>query len=164
MSAPVGRYLLEKEGTWFQKQMWLRATQPCLCRREGWRVAGAKPVRLLFPPWGAGCGAGGSVQGAAHNRPGALPAAWLNTHPVLGTPRWNPRRKIRSLDMRSWTLAVTATPWPPSMTPALFFLIFILYLCWSIVDLQSCVNFRCSAIWFSYTYTCIHCFSNAFPI
>ena len=35
----------------------------------------------------------------------------------------------------------------------IFFLIFILY--WSRVDLQSCVNFCCTAKGFSYTYTYI---------
>ena len=40
--------------------------------------------------------------------------------------------------------------------------IFILY--WIIVDLQSCVRIRHSAKWFSYAYTCIHSFSNYFPI
>ena len=40
--------------------------------------------------------------------------------------------------------------------------VFILH--WSIVDLQCCVSFRCTAKWLSYTYTYIHCFSNSFPI
>ena len=35
---------------------------------------------------------------------------------------------------------------------------------WSIVDLQCFVSFRCTAKWFSYTYTCIYCFSSSFPI
>ena len=43
-----------------------------------------------------------------------------------------------------------------------FFIICISY--WSIVDLQCCVSFRCTAKWFSYTYTYIHSFSNSFPI
>ena len=41
------------------------------------------------------------------------------------------------------------------------FLIFILY--WGI-DLQCCFSFRCTAKWFSYTYTYIHPFSDCFPI
>ena len=32
------------------------------------------------------------------------------------------------------------------------------------VDLQCCVSFRCTAQWFSYTYTCIYSFSDSFPI
>ena len=45
---------------------------------------------------------------------------------------------------------------------SLFFfnLIFILY--WSIVDLQYCVSFRCTAKLLSYTY--IHSFSDSFPV
>ena len=34
----------------------------------------------------------------------------------------------------------------------------------SIADLQYCVSFRCTAKWFSYTYTCIYSFSKSFPI
>ena len=41
-----------------------------------------------------------------------------------------------------------------------FHLIFILY--WSIVDLQCCVTFRCTAKWFSYTYTYIPSFLRFF--
>ena len=41
-------------------------------------------------------------------------------------------------------------------------LIFILY--WSIADLQCCVSFRYTAKWFHYPYTCIHYFSDSFPI
>ena len=36
---------------------------------------------------------------------------------------------------------------------------FILILYWGIVDEQCCVSFRCTAKWFSYTYTCIYSFS-----
>lgn len=105
--------------------MRLRATQPCLCRREGWLVAGAEPVRLLLPPWGAGCGVGGSVQGAAHNRPGALPAARLNPHPgsrytPLESPEENRKFRREELDAGSHGYTMAA-----SMTPALFFFIFI---------------------------------------
>ena len=35
---------------------------------------------------------------------------------------------------------------------------------WSIVDLQCCVRFGCTAKWFSYTYTYIHSFLDSFPI
>ena len=50
------------------------------------------------------------------------------------------------------------------ITP-LFYLIFKNFvLHWSIVDKQCCVSFRCTAKWFSYTYTCIYSFSNSFPI
>ena len=35
---------------------------------------------------------------------------------------------------------------------------------WSIVDLQCCVNFRCTAKWISYTYTSIHSFLDSFPM
>ena len=42
-----------------------------------------------------------------------------------------------------------------------FSLTSILY--WGIVYLQ-CVSFRCTAKWFSYTYTNIHSFSDSFPI
>ena len=46
-------------------------------------------------------------------------------------------------------------------TESFFFnLIFILY--WSIVDLQYCVSFRCTAKFFGYTY--INSFSDSFPI
>ena len=41
---------------------------------------------------------------------------------------------------------------------------FILILYWGIVDEQCCVSFRCTAKWFSYTYTCISSFSNCFPL
>ena len=47
-------------------------------------------------------------------------------------------------------------------TTFFFNLIFISY--WSIVDLQCYVSFRCTAKWFSYTYTYIHSFKNSFPI
>ena len=39
--------------------------------------------------------------------------------------------------------------------------VFILY--WTIVDLQCWVSFRCTAKWFSYTYTYIHSFQILFP-
>ena len=42
-----------------------------------------------------------------------------------------------------------------------FSLIFILYC--STLDLQYCVSFRCTAKWFSYTYTHIHLFQILFP-
>ena len=32
------------------------------------------------------------------------------------------------------------------------------------IDLQCCVSFRCTAKWFSYTYTHIHSFSDSFPV
>ena len=35
---------------------------------------------------------------------------------------------------------------------------------WSIVDLQCCVSFRCTAKWISYTYTYSHSFLDSFPI
>ena len=35
---------------------------------------------------------------------------------------------------------------------------------WSIIDLQCWVSFRCTAKWFSYTYTYIHSSSDSFPI
>ena len=35
---------------------------------------------------------------------------------------------------------------------------------WSIVDLQCCVSFRCTAKWISYTYTHIYSFLDYFPI
>ena len=44
----------------------------------------------------------------------------------------------------------------------MIFLIFILY--WTVVHLQCCVSFRCTAKWFSYIYTCIYSFSNSFKI
>ena len=50
-----------------------------------------------------------------------------------------------------------------------FFIYFTLY--WSIVDLQCCVSFRCSAKWFSYVYIYIYIyihthilFSDSFPL
>ena len=48
-------------------------------------------------------------------------------------------------------------------TPRIFFnLIFILYL--GVVDLQCCVTFKCTAKWFSYTYSYIQSPSGSFPI
>ena len=35
---------------------------------------------------------------------------------------------------------------------------------WSIVDLQCCVSFRCTAKWIIYTYAYIHSFLDSFPI
>ena len=35
---------------------------------------------------------------------------------------------------------------------------------WSIVDLQCCVGFRCTAKWFHYSYTNMHSFSDSFLI
>ena len=35
---------------------------------------------------------------------------------------------------------------------------------WSMVDLQCCVNLRCTAKWISFTCTYIHCFLDSFPI
>ena len=35
---------------------------------------------------------------------------------------------------------------------------------WSIVDLQCCVSFRCTAKWISYAYTYIHSFLDSIPI
>ena len=35
---------------------------------------------------------------------------------------------------------------------------------WSIVDLQCCVSFRCTAKWVTYTNTYIHSFLDSFPI
>ena len=32
---------------------------------------------------------------------------------------------------------------------------FFIFFNWSLVDLQCCVSFRCTAKWFSYTYTCV---------
>ena len=43
-------------------------------------------------------------------------------------------------------------------------LFFLINFYWSIVDLQCCVSFSCTAKWISYTYTYIHCFLDAFPI
>ena len=39
----------------------------------------------------------------------------------------------------------------------IFFSLFTFY--WSLVDLQCCVSFKCTAKWFSYTYTYSHSFS-----
>ena len=36
------------------------------------------------------------------------------------------------------------------------FCFLILFFYWSVVDLQRCVSFRCTAKWFSYIYTCIY--------
>ena len=47
----------------------------------------------------------------------------------------------------------------PNLLP-LFFLSFY----WSIVDLQCCVNFRCTAKWICYTCTHTHSFLDSFPI
>ena len=44
----------------------------------------------------------------------------------------------------------------------LFFFFYNSY--WSVVDLQCCVSFRCTAKWISYTYTYIHSFLDSFPI
>ena len=58
------------------------------------------------------------------------------------------RSKLNHFSDNAWSLTYCATQnlWE--------LLNFILY--WSIVDLQCCVNFRCTAKWFSYTYTYTH--------
>jgi len=43
-------------------------------------------------------------------------------------------------------------------------LFFFLTFYWSIVDLQCCISFRCTAKWISYICTYIHSFSDSFPI
>ena len=43
-----------------------------------------------------------------------------------------------------------------------FTLIFIIY--WSIIDLQYCISFRCTAKWPSYSHTYTHSFVDSFPI
>ena len=56
---------------------------------------------------------------------------------------------------------------PVSLSVCLFnsvFLNLIFILNWGIVVSQCCASFRCTANWFGYTYTCIHSFSDSFPI
>ena len=48
---------------------------------------------------------------------------------------------------------------PAGMEGVLFFFKYFNFI---IVDLQCCVSFRCTAKWFSYTYTYIHSFSDSF--
>ena len=43
-----------------------------------------------------------------------------------------------------------------------FTLIFIIY--WSIIDVQYCISFRCTAKWPSYSHTYTHSFADSFPI
>ena len=45
--------------------------------------------------------------------------------------------------------------------PLFFFFFFNFILYWGVFDLQCCVSFRYKARWFSYTYTCIHSFSDS---
>ena len=52
----------------------------------------------------------------------------------------------------------------PSSTSFLSFSNLFFILCWSMVDLQYCVSFRCTAKWIGYTYTYICSFSDSFPI
>ena len=47
----------------------------------------------------------------------------------------------------------------PPMGLSLNFFLSFFFLNWSIVDLQYCVSFRCTAKWFSYSYICIYLYS-----
>ena len=53
----------------------------------------------------------------------------------------------------------SVTHWAARELLPRFFILF-----WSIVDLQCCISFRCTAKWFSYTYTHIRSFSDYFPV
>ena len=46
----------------------------------------------------------------------------------------------------------------------MYFILLKKFFYWSVVDLQCCVSFRCTAKWISYTYTYIHSFLGSFPI
>ena len=46
----------------------------------------------------------------------------------------------------------------------LFFFTLIFTIYWSIIDLQCCISFRCTAKWPSYSYAYTHSFVDSFPI
>ena len=65
-----------------------------------------------------------------------------------------PRDKpLRRQDMFV-TIAQTSLSWLIQII--LWLKCICLFLYWSIFDLQGCVSFRCTAMWFSYTHTHIH--------
>ena len=45
-----------------------------------------------------------------------------------------------------------------------FTYLFIFNFYWTVVDLQCCVSFRCTAKWIGYAYTYIHPFLDSFPV
>ena len=59
------------------------------------------------------------------------------------------------------TWVVLRWKWRSWCRPLLYYLFCIKNFYWNIFDLQCCVSFRYKAKWFSYTYTCIHSFSDS---
>ena len=79
----------------------------------------------------------------------------LNTPVGCPRPLLSPLTKSNPFSL-SW-------PFSPFLIFFLFFsLIFVSH--WNIVDLHSCVSFRCTAKWLSYAYTYVHSFSDSFTI
>ena len=73
-------------------------------------------------------------------------------------------RDMPAAPLVTWCYGLTIQPLQIHMLEAKHLIFFFFNFYWSIVDLQCCVSFWCTAKWISYTYTYIHSFLRSFPI